>query len=188
MSSNQEHFSSATKALFESHIASFQALSSKIIEGTEKAIALNIAATKASLEKSFADAKLLSSAKDPQEFFSLTAAQAKPTAENLASYNRHLTDIASGIRAEFTKTAEAHFTDTKSKITALVENVSKSAPAGSEHAVAFLKSAIGNASAGYEQLTKASKQAVETVEAHVVETTEQFSQNVEEATPKAAKK
>jgi len=188
MSSHQELFSSATKALLESQIASFQALSNKIIEGTEKAIALNIAATKASVEKSIAHAKELSSAKDPQEFFSLTAAQAKPNGENLASYNRHLTDIAAEVRGEFTKTAQAHFTDTKSKITALVDAVTKNAPAGSENVVAILKSAIANASAGYEQLTKTTRQTVETIEAQVVEVTEQFSHNVEEAAPKAAKK
>jgi phasin family protein len=188
MFSNSEQFTSATKALFESHIAAVHALSRTTIEGVEKAMALNIAATKASVEKSIADAKQLSSAKDPQEFFSLTAAQAKPTAENLVSYSRHLTDIAAGIRAEFTKAAEAQFADTKSKVTALVENVTKNAPAGSEQAVAFLKSTIDNASAGYEHLTKTSQQAVASVEAHVVEATEQFSEAVEKVAPKAAKK
>jgi len=188
MFSNSEQFTSATKALFESHLAAFHALGRTTIEGVEKAIALNIAATKASVEKSIADAKLLSSAKDPQEFFSLTAAQAKPTAENLASYNRHLTDITTSIRAEFTKAAEAQFADTKSKITALVENVTKNAPAGSEHAVAFLKSSVDTANAGYEHLSKTSQQAVETVEAQVVKATEQFSEAVEKAAPKAAKK
>jgi len=188
MSSNQEQFTSATKALLESQIAAFHALGTKTFEGIEKAIALNIAATKASVEKSFADAKQLSSAKDPQEFFSLTVAQAKPTAENLASYNRHLTDIAADLRTEFTKVAEAQFADTKSKITALVDTVTQSAPTGSEHAVAFLKSTIDSASAGYEQLTKATQKTIETVETQVVKATEQLSDAVEKATPKATKK
>ena len=190
MFSNPEQFNSATKALLEAQIATVHALGSKTIEGVEKAIALNIAVAKASVEQSIAVAKQLSSAKDPQEFFSLTAAQAKPAAEKVASYSRGLTDIASGIRDEFTKTAEAQFADTKSKVTALVDAVTKSAPAGSEQAVALLKSAIDNASAGCEQLTKAAQQAVETVEAQVVNATEQFSQAVEKAAPvaKAAKK
>ena len=45
--------------------------------------------------------------------------------------------------------------------------MSKNAPAGSENAVAILKSAIGNASAGYEQFSKTSKQAVEAIEANL---------------------
>jgi phasin family protein len=193
MFSNAEQFTSATKTLFASQIAAFQALSSKTFEGVEKAIALNIAAAKASLKQSSAVAKQLSSAKDPQEFFSLTTAQAKLNAENVASYNRHLTDIVSGIRAEFTKAAETQFADTKSKITTLVDTVTKNAPAGSENTVALMKSAIDNASAGYEQLTKATQQAAETVEAHVIDASEKFSHavektaSVEKATPKAAK-
>ena len=187
MFSNPEQFTSATKALFDSQIATFHALGSKTIEGVEKAIALNIGVTKASVKKTIAVAKQLSSAKDLQEF-SLAAAQAKPTAEMVASYSRDLTDIASGLRAEFTKAAEAQFTETKSKITALVDNVTKSAPAGSEQAVAMLKSAIDSAHAGYEQLTTATKQVVETVETQVVNATEQFSATTENAAPKATKK
>lgn len=188
MFSNSEQFTSATKALFESQIAAFHALGSKTIEGVEKTVALNIGAIKASVENSIAVAKQLSSAKDSQEFFSLTTVQAKPTTELVTSHSRGLTDIASGVRDEFTNAAEAQFADTKSKLTALADNVSKSAPAGSEPAVAIQKSVIGNANAGYEQLNKANKQSIETVEAQVVNATEQFSPTTENATPKAAKK
>lgn len=188
MFSNPEQFTSATKSLFASQIPTFHAVGSKTIEGVEKAIALNVAAANASVEQSIAVAKQLSSAKDPQKFLSVAAAQAKLTVENVASYSRHLTDIASGIRAEFTKAAEAYFADTKSMMTALVDKVAQSAPAGSENAVAIFKSAIGNASAGYEQLTTVSKQAVETVEFRVIEATEEFSQDVEKAASKPAKK
>jgi len=193
MFSNAEQFNSATKALFESQIAAFHGLSTITFEGIEKVIALNIAATKASVEKSMADALQLISAKDAQEFLSLTVAQAKPTGENIASYNRHLTDIASDIRTEFTKVAEVELADAKSKITELMDAVCKNAPAGAENTVALLKSAIDNASAGYEQLTKATRQAAETVEAHVIDASEKFSHAavksapVEKATPKAAK-
>jgi phasin family protein len=185
MFSNSDQLTSATKALFESQIAAFRALSSETIEGVEKTIALNIGATKASVENSIAVAKQLSSAKDPQEFFSLAAAHAKPNAEKVTSYSRDLTDIASGLRAAFSKTAEAQFTETKSKITALVDNVTKSAPAGSEQAVAILKSHIDNASVGVEPQTKATKQ---TVEAQEVNATEQFSPATEDSVPKAVKK
>ena len=188
MFSNSEQFTSATKALFESQIAAFHTLNNKTIEGVERTIALNLGAAKTSMENCITVAKQLSAAKNPQEFFSLTAAQAKPTAEIVSTYSRDLSNIASGVRDEFSKAADAQFSDTKSKITALVENVTKSAPTGSEQAVAMLKSAIDHASAGYEQLTTATKQAVETVEAQVINTAEQFSAATENAAPKAAKK
>ena len=68
-----------------------------------------------------------------------------------------------------------------------MEEVTKNAPAGSENAVAILKSAIGNANAGYEQFSKTSKQAVEAIEANLTSAVNQFTQAAEKAVPRTAK-
>ena len=96
-----EQFSNATKANFEAQFAIFSALSAKAFEGVEKLVDLNINAAKASLEETSETARQLLAAKDPQEFFSLTAAQAQPTAEKAISYTRQLASIAAGTQAEF---------------------------------------------------------------------------------------
>lgn len=157
MFSNSELFSSVTKTLFESQLAALNALTTTAFEGVEKVIALNLAAAKASPAESAGAAKQLASAKDPKEFFALAAARAKSNAEEMMSYSRHLTAIVSSNQAEFTKTAEAQFAETSRKVTVLVDAVSSNAPAGSENAVALLQSAIANANAGYEQLTKVAR-------------------------------
>jgi hypothetical protein len=46
----------------------------------------------------------------------------------------------------------------------------------------MMKSLIGNANAGYEQLTKTTKQAVETLENNLATATAQFTQAAEKAT------
>ncbi len=181
MLSNLEKFSSLTKALFESQFATFNALASKAVEGGEKAIALNIAAVKAYAEESNVAAKQLFSAKDPQEFFALATTQAKLNGEKTSSYGRHLTEIVSGIKNDFTKAAETQIADSKNRVVALVDEVIKQAPAGSENAMAMLKSAIGNANSGYEQLTKTTKQAVEAIDAQVLKASNQLSQAVKKA-------
>lgn len=94
-----EQFSNATKANFESHFALVSSLTSKTFEGMEKLVDLNISAAKATLEESSATARQLLQAKDPQEFFSLSAAQAQPTAEKALSYGRQLASIAAGTGA-----------------------------------------------------------------------------------------
>src|SRR5476649_2305908 len=175
MFSIPEQFSNATKANFEAQFAMFSALTNKAFEGVEKFVELNLTAAKASLEESSSATKQLLSAKDPQEFFSLSAAQAQPTAEKA---------IASGTQAEFSKAAETQIAETNRKVISLVEEVSKNAPAGSENAVALLKSAIGNANAGYEQFTKTAKQAVESIETNVASAVNQFSQAAAKVTPK----
>jgi phasin family protein len=150
----------------------------------EKFVDLNLTAAKASLEESSATTKQLLSAKDPQEFFSLATAQAQPNAEKTIAYGRHLASIASSTSAEFSKAAETQIAETNRKVISLVEEVSKNAPAGSENAVALLKSAIGNANAGYEQFTKTAKQAVESIESNLSSAVNQFTT----ATAKAAAK
>ncbi|OWW19171.1 phasin family protein [Noviherbaspirillum denitrificans] len=181
-----EQFSAASKANFEAQLSLISALTNKAFEGVEKIVDLNLNVAKASLEESSATAKQLLAAKDAQEWLTLAAAQAQPNAEKALAYGRHLAGIASGVQAEFTKAAEAQIAETSRKVLELVEEVSKNAPAGSENAVAILKTAIGNANAGYEQLTKSTKQAVETIEANLNTAVSQFTQPAAKA--RAAKK
>ena len=188
MFSIPEQFSSATKTNLEAQFALFSSLTSKAFEGIEKIVELNLTAAKATLEESTAAAKQLLSAKDPQEFFSLSAAQAQPSAEKAIAYGRHLAAITSGTQAEFSKAAESQIAETNRKVLSLVEEVTKNAPAGSENAVAMLKSAIGNANAGYEQFSKTSKQAVEAMEANLTSAVNQFTQAAEKVVPRTAAK
>lgn len=182
-----EQFSNATKSNLESQIALLTELTNKTFESIEKIVDLNINAVKSSLEESAAATKQLLAAKDPQEFFTLSTAQAQPSAEKALSYSRHLASIASAAQAEFTKAAEAQIAENSRKVVALVDEVTKNAPAGSESAIAFLKSAIGNASAGYEQLSKTTKQAVDAIETNLTTATNQFVQAAEKTTNRPKK-
>ena len=183
-----EQFSNATKANFESQFAIFSALTAKAFEGMEKLVELNLTAAKASLEESSITTRQLLAAKDPQEFFSLTQAQAQPTAEKAMSYSRQVAAIAAGTQAEFTKAAELQMAETNRKVVSLVDEVTKNAPAGSENVVAVIKATMGNASAGYEQLSKTAKQAAEAIETNVGAAVNQFTQAAQNAVPKAGKK
>ncbi|MBS0307554.1 MAG: phasin family protein [Proteobacteria bacterium] len=187
MYSIQDQFNVATKANVEAQLALVSALASKAFEGVEKLIDLNLTVAKTSLEESNAAAKQLLAAKDPQEFFSLAAAQAQPTAEKAAAYARHVANITTSIQSEISKTAEAQIAETTRKVSALVDDVAKNAPAGSENVIAIVKSMIGNANAGYEQLTKSTKQAVEAIESNLATATEQFTKATEKASGRAKK-
>jgi phasin family protein len=171
-----EQFSNATKANFEQQFAVFSSLTAKAFEGMEKLVELNITAAKASLEESSIATRQLLAAKDPQEFFSLAAAQTQPTAEKAMSYSKQVAAIVAGTQAEFTTAAEAQIAETNRKVISLVDEVSKNAPAGSENVVAAFKASLGNANAGYEQLTKTTKQAAEAIENNVSAAVNQFTQ------------
>jgi phasin family protein len=183
-----EQFSAATKANFEAQLALITSLSNKAFESAEKLVSLNMSAAKASLEESTVAAKQLIAAKDPQEFFTLASSQAQPSAEKAMAFSRQLSSIFSSTQADYTKAAEAQIAETNRKVISLIDDVTKNAPPGSENAIAMMKSAIGNANAGYEQLTKTTKQAVEALEANLTNAINQFSQAAQKVAPAAAGK
>ncbi len=150
----------------KAHLETLFGLTHKAFEGVEKLVELNVQATKAALTESASNAQALMSVKDAQELLTLQASLMQPLAEKTVAYSRHLYDIASGTGAEFTKAAEATAVDTQKKILAVVDNAAKNAPAGSETAVAVMKSAVSAANNAMESVQKAVKQATEMAEAN----------------------
>jgi phasin family protein len=161
MFTSPEQFASATKAMFEFQLETFNSLTSKAVQGVEQVIALNMATARSGLDNSAAAGKDISQAKDPKAALAATAAHIKPGASNAAAYQQQLGDIIKDIQTEFTTAAEAHMAEAKSNLSALIYDVTKNVPAGSENAVQIVKAAIDNAFLGYEQVTKATKQVAE---------------------------
>ncbi len=141
-------------------------LTSKAFEGVEKIVDLNINASKAALAEAGEHTKSVLGVKDVQELLALQSSLFQPLAEKTAAYSRHLYDIASSSGAEFTKTFEAQATDAQKKFMGLVDNAAKNAPAGSETAVAVMKSAVAAANNALETVQKAVKQATDVAESN----------------------
>ncbi len=141
-------------------------LTSKAFEGVEKIVELNLTASKAALAESGEHAKALMSVKDAQELMALQSGVFQPLAEKTAAYSRHLYDIASGSNAELSKTFEGQAADAQKKFMGLVDNAAKNAPAGSEAAVAVLKSAVAAANNALESVQKAVKQATDVAQSN----------------------
>lgn len=141
-------------------------LTTKAFEGVEKLVELNVTASKAALTEAQNTAQAALSVKDAQELLTLQASLFQPLAEKTAAYSRHLYDIAQGTSAEFTKAFEAKATEAQQAFVGLVDSASKNAPAGSETAVAVLKSAVAAANNAFESVQKAVKQASDVAEAN----------------------
>ena len=187
MFTTPEQISAATKSAFDAHLTMMTDLTQKAFASVEKLIELNLTVAKTSLEESNAATRELLAAKDPQQLIALGAAQAQPSAEKALAYVRHVASIASEVQGEFTKAAEAQIAEASRKVVAMVDEVSKNAPSGSENAIAMFKSALGNATAGYEQFTRSTKQAVATMEGNVNNAVTQISE-VAAKTTRAARK
>ena len=155
--------------MMASHKANLETLfglTSKAFEGMQKMVELNLAASKAVLADASANSQALMTVKDAQELMAMQASMLQPVAEKTAAYSRHLYDIASGAGAEFTKTMEAQAAEAQQKVAALVDSAAKNAPAGSESAVAMMKSTVAAAHNALESVQKAVKQATDVAEAN----------------------
>jgi phasin family protein len=150
----------------KANIETLYGLTSKAFEGVEKLVELNMQATKAALSASANHTQALLSVKDAQELLALQAGLFQPLAEKAAAYSRQLYDIASNMGGELGKTFESKMADTQSALASLVDTAAKNAPAGSETAVAVLKSAVAAANNAFESVQKAVKQASEVAEAN----------------------
>ena len=141
MSLTPDQILSAQKANLETLFG----LTSKAFEGVEKLVELNVTASRAALTEAAQHTQAVLSVKDAQELLSLQANLFQPLAEKTAAYSRHLYDIASGTGAELAKTFESQASDLQKNFSALVDTTAKNAPAGSETAVAVMKSAVSAA-------------------------------------------
>ncbi|AYQ30542.1 MULTISPECIES: phasin family protein [unclassified Polaromonas] len=153
-------------ASHKANIETLFGLTHKAFEGVEKLVELNVQATKAALAETANHTQAVMGVKDAQELMALQAGLVQPLAEKTAAYSRHLYDIASAAGADLGKTFEAQTADAQKKFVGLVDNAAKNAPAGSETAVAVLKSAVAAANNAFESVQKAVKQASDIAEAN----------------------
>lgn len=164
---NNEQFAAAQKA----QLATLMGLATTGLDAAEKIVALNLETARAALADADAQAQSLLSAKDVQSMFALQAELLQPSAEKTGAYGRKLYDIVAGVQAELSQVAEAGAADAQKKFAALVESAAKSAPAGSEQAVAMAKAALAAANDAFGNAQKAAKQAAEVAEANIVKFT-----------------
>ena len=147
-------------------VETLMGLTSKAFEGMGKIVELNLTASKAALAETGEHAKAVLSVKDAQQLMALQSGLFQPLAEKTAAYSRHLYDIATSSNAEFAKTVEGQAADVQKNFMGLVDSAAKNAPAGSETAVAIMKSAVAAASNALESVQKAVKQATDVAEAN----------------------
>lgn len=153
-------------AAHKANVETLFGLTNKAFEGVEKLVELNLQVAKTSLGEVAETTKSALSVKDAQELLALQASLLQPSAEKAAAYSRHVYEIVSGTNAEVTKVAEEQIADAQKAMLSMVDTAVKNAPAGTENAVALVKSAVAAANNAFESVQKATKQAAEVAEAN----------------------
>jgi phasin family protein len=185
--SSPEQFAAAQK----SNLDTSWAVANIMFEGFQKLVELNLQAVKSTLAEGRENVGKALPANDPQDLVSAQARLMQPTAEKIQSYSRQVFAIVAATQTQFSKLAEAQYQAHNQQVQTLVDDVAKSAPAGSEAAVAALKSTITATNGLYETVQRATRHATEVAESNfetVVAAASKATQHAVEQTSRTAKK
>ena len=148
------------------HVNALNSVGRALIAGAEKLSTLNVAASRSVMDSATETAQSLSGIKDPNELIALSGASAQPSLEKLVSYTRDLVGIANGVSAEIGKVVEQQITDSNRRVAELLDFAAKNAPAGSEQALALLRSAVAAGNVAFDTTSKVSRQAADWAQAN----------------------
>jgi phasin family protein len=163
-------------ALHQGNVDAALGIAQSNFAALEKLAALNLGTAKAALEDGAGYTKALVNVKDIQELANLNVQAGQPALEKAVAYSRNAYEIASQANGEIARILEQRVTELNRTVGSLVDRFAKNAPAGSDVAVAAVKSTLAAASSAYDSFTKAAKQATEMVGANfaAVATTDPF--------------
>ena len=160
------------QAAGKANVEALLAVANTQFAALEKLANLQATAVKSVFEESIANTRALLGARDVQEFVTLQNSFAQPALEKAISFSKSIYEVANETNAELSKVAERRVADWNENFSTLLDKVSKNAPAGSDVAVAAVKSMIAAGNSAYDNFTKVTRQATEIAEANVAAATE----------------
>ena len=145
-------------------------VATKAFDGAKKLLELNVQAAKAGMEESNAQLKALMAAKDVKALndmlTDLFTQYSKPDTSKAVAYVKQVYDISTATGSEVTALIEKQVSASQKQLLDSVDTLAKNAPAGSEGAVNALRQSVVTANAAYEQVTVATKQVLDLIEAN----------------------
>jgi phasin family protein len=158
-----EQFAAANKASVDSLLA----LANTALASAERIASLNLNTARSLLEDGVANTKALIGAKDPQEALAAQAALLQPAVEEIIAYNRSLNEISKQSKDDVSDLLEKQFGDFQQQVSSLIEKAAKSAPVGSDVAVAAVKSALEAANTAFGNMKNVVKQAADITQSNL---------------------
>lgn len=164
---NADQIATSSKAGFEALLN----FANTAFAGAERLAALNLSTSRALLEAGIANTRVLFGAKDLQELIELQISLTQPASGKSVKYAHSAYEIASQTQRQIVELVEASFAEFNRNISSAFDKATRNAPAGSDVAVAAVKSALAAANSAYESASKAARQVAEIADANVAAAT-----------------
>jgi phasin family protein len=137
------------------------------IDSAERAINIQLEYAKGALKQATLTAQAVSQVKDVPQLIALRTRIAENAVENMMGYSRSLYEVASEAQAEFSKLAEERMASYQQAVVQAVDQATKASPAGSDVAVAAMKSGMAATTAAFDTFNKAARQVASYADAGV---------------------
>ena len=181
MFTSPEQFAAATRTLFELQMDTFNALASRAMQGVEQVVHLNMDTARHSVEETIEAGKQVSLARSPQAAALSAAACAQPGISAGMAYGKDMKALIENVHKDFVSATDAQLAEARAALSTLIHEATRQAQPDADQAVLMMKNAIDNAFRSYEQMARATQQAIRQVEAQVARATEQVSQPARDA-------
>lgn len=168
MNPNAEQFLTASQAA----LADLVELNQAALAGVEKLVELNLNTARDGLSAGAEMMQALLAAKTPQELMVVQSAQVESLLAKASAYGRAVFAISNEAGSTLGAQAESQLAKAQAAVVDSVETAMKSAPAGSEPAVAAFRNAFKTSQQALATAQASARQAVETAQKNLTASTE----------------
>ena len=137
------------------------------LQGAERILDLQVKATRNAIADSVESARAIAEAKDLQALAAIKDSMTQPTIDKATAYARNVYDVAAATQAELTKVMEEQVAQFNKQVVEVLDQMVKTAPAGSEAGIAALKSGITAVNATYDNFAKVARQFTEATQSNL---------------------
>lgn len=153
--------------LSRSSIDASLAIAKIAMESAEQLARLQMDAVRKVISQGVAQTQALAGAKDTQDFAATRLASLENGLEQVAAYSRTVYEVSTQAQGEIGKVLENRYSEFNRGLSELVDEAAKSAPAGSEPAVAMIKQSMAASNQVIDALAQVVKQVSQTADANV---------------------
>jgi phasin family protein len=152
-------------------------------DAAERLVGLQLAVGRDVVTEGAKNAALMSEVRDVQDLSALRGKVTETSTDKWTNYSKAVYEVAQQTQAQWSNLFEAQVTELNKNVAVALDKAVKSAPAGTDVAIAAMKSSITAASAAFDSMTKTAKQVATFTDANV-----KAAANATNAAVKSAKK
>ena len=128
------------------------------LEGAERLIDLQLKTAKSALADGLHNTRALTQVRDFDQFAALKDTVVQPSFEKATAYAKEVYDVATATQADLSRLVEEQVSEFNKQVISALDQIVKTAPAGSEVGIAAMKSTLAAVNTGFDSFTKVAKQ------------------------------